>query len=96
MARHRRRTLAVGIGVALVVSLAIGIGTAVAAKSNDSRRKLAKMRAQVVAMSLRAVGVFVPSENIRDFGAQVPVASNQSAEGRRKNRRVEVWVRTSP
>ena len=36
MARHRRRTLAVGLGVALVVSLAIGIGTAVAAKSGKT------------------------------------------------------------
>lgn len=72
------------------------LGFADESESHDSRTKLAKMRAQVVAMSLRAVGVFVPSENIRDFGAQVPVASNQSAEGRRKNRRVEVWVRTSP
>jgi phosphate transport system substrate-binding protein len=53
----------------------------------------ARMRAEVVATSLRAIGVVVPSENIRDFGADVPVASNLSEEGRRKNRRVEVWVR---
>jgi phosphate transport system substrate-binding protein len=56
-------------------------------------QNLAKMRAEVVATSLRAIGVIVPAENIRDFGADLPVASNQTAEGRRRNRRVEVWVR---
>ena len=55
-------------------------------------QKLAKTRAEAVATSLRAIGVIVPSENIRGFGGEVPVASNDTAEGRRKNRRVEVWV----
>src|SRR3979490_295059 len=36
MARHRRRTLAVGIGGALVVSLAIGISRAAAGKSGET------------------------------------------------------------
>lgn len=58
-----------------------------------SGKNLARMRADVVATSLRAIGVIVPSENIWDFGSDLPVASNQMAEGRRKNRRVEVWVR---
>lgn len=58
-----------------------------------SGKDLARMRAEVVATSLRAIGVIVPSENIRDFGAGLPVASNLTAEGRRKNRRVEVWMR---
>jgi phosphate transport system substrate-binding protein len=56
-------------------------------------KNLARMRAEVVATSLRAIGVIVPSENIRDCGADLPVASNQTEEGRRKNRRVEVWLR---
>ena len=47
----------------------------------------------VFASSLRAIGVIVPSQNIRDFGSELPVASNDTPEGRRKNRRVEVWVR---
>jgi phosphate transport system substrate-binding protein len=62
-------------------------------EAGNSAKLLARMRAEVVATSLRAIGVIVPSENIREFGADVPVASNQTAEGRRKNRRVEVWVR---
>jgi phosphate transport system substrate-binding protein len=56
-------------------------------------QNLARMRAESVATSLRAIGVIVPSENIRDFGAELPLASNETPEGRRKNRRVEVWVR---
>ncbi len=54
---------------------------------------LARARAQSVATYLRAIGVFVPSENIRNFGADIPVASDQSPEGRSRNRRVEIWVR---
>ena len=56
-------------------------------------QNLARMRAESIATSLRAIGVIVPSENIRDFGAELPVASSETAEGRSKNRRVEVWVR---
>ncbi len=62
-------------------------------QAGDPGSKMAKIEAEVVATSLRAIGVVVPSENIRDFGADVPVASNQTVEGRRKNRRVEVWIR---
>lgn len=69
------------------------LGFADESESGSTGKNLARMRAQVVATSLRAVGIIVPSENIRDFGADVPVASNQTAEGRRKNRRVEVWLR---
>ncbi len=72
------------------------LGFADESESRNTGNNVAKMRAQVVATSLRAVGVIVPSENILDFGAEVPVASNQTVEGRRKNRRVEVWVRNSP
>jgi phosphate transport system substrate-binding protein len=54
---------------------------------------LAHRRSESVATSLRAIGVIVPSQNIRDFGSELPVASNDTPEGRRKNRRVEVWVR---
>lgn len=56
-------------------------------------QNLARIRAERVATSLRAVGVIIPSENILDFGAELPVASNETPEGRGKNRRVEVWVR---
>ena len=56
---------------------------------------LAHKRSESVATSLRAIGVIVPSQNIRDFGSDLPVASNDTPEGRRKNRRVEAWVRNA-
>jgi phosphate transport system substrate-binding protein len=55
--------------------------------------RLAHQRAESIATGLRAIGVFVPSENIRDFGSDLAVASNDTPEGQSKNRRVEVWVR---
>ena len=58
-----------------------------------SSKHLAQQRAGEIATSLRAVGVIVPSENILNFGADLPVASNDTPEGRQRNRRVEVWVR---
>jgi phosphate transport system substrate-binding protein len=70
------------------------LGFADANETENRRQSLAKMRSESVATSLRAIGVIVPSENIRDFSAQLPVASNETEEGRRKNRRVEVWVRS--
>jgi phosphate transport system substrate-binding protein len=57
-----------------------------------SSKHIAQQRAEEIATSLRAIGVVVPSENILNFGADLPVASNDTPEGRRKNRRVEVWV----
>jgi phosphate transport system substrate-binding protein len=56
-------------------------------------RHLALTRAETVAASLREIGVIVPSENIRAFGSEFPVATNNTPEGRHRNRRVEVWVR---
>lgn len=62
-------------------------------EGGNPRENLARERAESVANSLRAIGVVVPYQNIRDFGAQLPVASDETPEGRHKNRRVEVWVR---
>jgi phosphate transport system substrate-binding protein len=69
------------------------IGFADTAEGGSSKERLAHKRAESVATGLRAVGVVVPSENIRDFGTELEVASNDTPEGRSKNRRVEVWVR---
>ena len=69
------------------------IGFADGYEQRVPNQKLARKRAESIATSLRAIGVLVPSQNIRDFGANLPVASNETPEGRRKNRRVEVWVR---
>jgi phosphate transport system substrate-binding protein len=69
------------------------IGFADKAEDNIRNERLAHQRAESVATGLRAIGVFVPSENIRGFGSNLAVASNDTPEGRGKNRRVEVWVR---
>jgi len=69
------------------------IGFADQVEDRAPNRRLAHQRAEGVATELRAIGVVVPAGNIRDFGAKLPVASNDALEGRSKNRRVEVWVR---
>jgi phosphate transport system substrate-binding protein len=71
------------------------IGFTDGTEKKEAEESLAHKRAESVATSLRAVGVTIPSENIRDFGAHLPVASNESIEGRRRNRRVEIWVRNT-
>jgi phosphate transport system substrate-binding protein len=52
--------------------------------------ELSKKRAQGVAQDLQAAGV-IPKE-VLGFGADMPLASNDSDLGKQKNRRVEVWV----
>jgi phosphate transport system substrate-binding protein len=69
------------------------IGFADGVEGRVPSKRLARQRAESVATELRAIGVIVPSENIRDFGSAFPVASNDIPEGRNRNRRVEVWVR---
>jgi phosphate transport system substrate-binding protein len=69
------------------------IGFADETEGRTTNEQLAHKRAESVASDLRAMGVIVPSENIKDFGTDLPVASNDTPEGRSKNRRVEVWVR---
>ncbi len=69
------------------------IGFADGEEGATSSKHVAQQRAEEIATSLRAVGVIVPSENILNFGADLPVASNETLEGRQKNRRVEVWIR---
>ena len=51
---------------------------------------LSKERAQSVAKSLKTRGI-IPGR-ITGFGAENPIASNQTPQGQQKNRRVEVWV----
>ncbi len=69
------------------------IGFADDIEASDSVERLAHLRAENVAMSLQAIGVLVPPENVTDFGTDLAVASNDTPEGRSRNRRVEVWVR---
>lgn len=56
-------------------------------------RQLSLQRAQIVRDELLARGINVVA--VHGMGDQVPVASNETAAGRDRNRRVEVWVRGS-
>lgn len=52
--------------------------------------KLSYMRANVLEKELMSYGLNVTA--VEGFGSQLPIASNKTAMGRSKNRRVEVWV----
>jgi phosphate transport system substrate-binding protein len=56
-----------------------------------SNRQLGEERAQSVADELMRNGI---PTRVHGLGDEMPVASNLTPDGRAKNRRVEVWVRT--
>ncbi len=57
---------------------------------------LSQNRAQAVANFLTQNGVqYAQMKNVQGYGANNPVASNETAEGRQKNRRVEVYLYAS-
>ncbi len=60
--------------------------------SDDFNQKLSEQRAQSVKDYLISQGLSPNSLTSRGFGKEMPVASNQTAEGRQKNRRVEIIV----
>ncbi|MBW3568287.1 MAG: OmpA family protein, partial [Proteobacteria bacterium] len=53
--------------------------------------ELSRSRARILAQMFIARGLYPAVAD--GFGAALPVASNDSDAGRRKNRRVEVWIR---
>ncbi len=53
--------------------------------------RLSQARAGAIARELESEGV--RSAEVAGFGAALAVASNESEEGRRRNRRVEIWLR---
>ena len=57
-----------------------------------SNHELSIERANSVAQELQRSGI---NARIYGLGDEMPVASNISTDGQAKNRRVEVWVRTS-
>jgi len=61
--------------------------------SGDVSKNLAlsKDRAHAVAVQLESRGI--KPAVVTGFGKELPVASNETQEGREKNRRVEVWLR---
>jgi len=60
------------------------------AGNSATNQKLSHDRAQVVAGELSRRGI--NASVVEGFGAALPVASNDSPEGREKNRRVEIWI----
>ena len=57
-------------------------------KANEA---LSNERAKIVDRQFSSRGVLAAV--CRGFGSAVPVASNETDEGREKNRRVEVWLK---
>ncbi|MBV8376017.1 MAG: extracellular solute-binding protein, partial [Verrucomicrobia bacterium] len=58
---------------------------------NRPNLRISKRRAQAVATQLQSHGL-VPSL-VTGYGKALPIASNESENGREQNRRVEVWLR---
>ncbi|HEX4605617.1 MAG TPA: phosphate ABC transporter substrate-binding/OmpA family protein [Candidatus Angelobacter sp.] len=67
------------------------LGFADSSGSRESNDRLSADRARIVAEEFRTRGIKVAET--AGFGPERPVASNNTAEGREKNRRVEVWLR---
>jgi len=67
------------------------LGFADARGAADANVKLSIQRAAVIADELKQRGI-TPGL-VTGFGAAMPVASNDTAEGQEKNRRVEIWVK---
>lgn len=59
--------------------------------SKEATDNLAKERADAVAEQFEQRGV--KAATVVGFGSQLAVASNDTPEGRQKNRRVEIWLR---
>jgi phosphate transport system substrate-binding protein len=66
-------------------------GFADSAGDDAINRKIAQMRADLVAEQLRSRGIAV--HQVFSGGEELPVASNQTTSGKERNRRVEVWLR---
>jgi phosphate transport system substrate-binding protein len=59
--------------------------------SKEATENLSKARADVVAQQFEQRGV--KASTVVGFGSQIAVASNDTPEGRQKNRRVEIWLK---
>jgi phosphate transport system substrate-binding protein len=68
-------------------------GFADARGEKEHNLSLSEERAKEVAQTLRRSGSNVHISLMRFYGSQLPVGSNDTEEGREKNRRVEIWVR---
>ena len=68
------------------------VGHADAEGTSTSNEKVSLWRAQTVAAYLRKAGVPVERMQVEAVGSERPLATNQTGEGRDRNRRVEVFV----
>jgi phosphate transport system substrate-binding protein len=59
--------------------------------SKEATANLSKARADAVAQQFEQRGV--KAGTVMGFGSQIAVASNDTPEGRQKNRRVEIWLK---
>jgi OmpA-OmpF porin, OOP family len=73
------------------VKIKIGGYTDNTGKAN-ANKKLSDNRANAVKKALTAKGIKADRINAEGYGSEHPVASNDSAEGRQKNRRIDVRV----
>ena len=71
---------------------AIVVGNADASGRQTSNSAFAKRRADAVAVQLRELGVDPTSLTVQVANADHPLATNETEEGRRENRRVDVLV----
>lgn len=67
------------------------IGFADAQGQYNQNVTLAAERADAVRLALKTLGI--TSVETHGFGQEIPVADNSSADGRERNRRVEVWIK---
>ena len=60
----------------------------------EANRRLSEARATAMMNELVSLGVDRSRMNARGYGEEAPVADNATAEGRQRNRRVEIRVIT--
>lgn len=72
-------------------SSVILLGFADSVGNADTNLKLSKERAEAVAAEFKKRGVNPGA--VSGFGSAMPVASNDTDDGKNKNRRVEIWVK---
>jgi len=58
-----------------------------------ANQALSLSRSQAVAAELHMYGVNVAPAHVYGFGSELPVSTNDTPEGKQKNRRVEVWLK---
>ena len=73
----------------------IVVGNADSSGDAEANRRLAQRRAEVVAAKLRQLGSREATITVQVAAAEKPIASNQTSEGRRANRRVDVIIRSA-